>query len=107
MPDPTRPIPPTQQIPPDASIPSDEAELRLLIKRVIIEACEKDLAPEDIDDDAILVGADSTVIEDSLDALQAAVAISKRFGTRIQDGKHARRVMRSVATLAQFIRTRG
>lgn len=88
-------------------VPPDEAELRLQIKRVIIEACEKDLAPEDIDDDAILVGDGSNVLEDSLDALQAAVAVSKRFGVRIQDGKHARRVMRSVATLAAFIGQRG
>ena len=88
------------------AIPADDQELKLEIKRVIIAACEKDIDPEAILDDDILVGEDSSLILDSLDALQAAVAVSKRFGVRVQDGKHARRVMRSVNTLAQFIAQR-
>lgn len=86
------------------SIPADERELRLEIKRVIIAACEREVAPEAIDDDAVLVGADSALALDSLDALQAAVAVSKRFGIRIRDGNHARRVMVSVNSLAEYIR---
>lgn len=82
---------------------TDLDALRREIKRVIVDACELDLAPETIGDDATLIGADSELGLDSLDALQAAVAISKRFGRRIHDGKHARRVMRSVNTLAEFI----
>lgn len=88
------------------AIPADDRELKLEIKRVIIAACEKDIAPDAISDDEVLVGEDSSLILDSLDALQAAVAVSKRFGVRVQDGKHARRVMRSVNTLAQFIAQR-
>ena len=79
------------------------AELKLEIKRVIIDACELDVAPEAIGDDDLLIGSDSKLGLDSLDALQAGVAISKRFGRRIHDGNHARRVMRSVNTLADFI----
>lgn len=85
-------------------IPADDSELRLEIKRVIIAACEREVAPESVDDNAVLVGADSCLALDSLDALQAAVAVSKRFGIRIQDGKHARRVMANVRSLAEFIR---
>lgn len=77
--------------------------LKLEIKRVIIDACELDVAPESIGDDDRLIGSDSKLGLDSLDALQAGVAISKRFGRRIHDGNHARRVMRSVNTLADFI----
>ena len=83
--------------------PDPGAGLRREIKRVIIDACELTLTPESIEDDALLVGTDSSIILDSLDALQAAVAISRHFGVRIRDGNHARRVMRSVATLADFI----
>lgn len=86
-------------------MPPDE-ELKRQIKQVIIDACELTVAPDDIDDDAVLVGEGSSLILDSLDALQAAVAVSKRFGVRVQDGKHARRVMRSVNTLALFIAQR-
>jgi acyl carrier protein len=84
-------------------VPADGAALKLEIKRVIIAAVESDLTPEAIDDDAVLVGEDSVLLLDSLDALQAAVAVSKRFGVRVRDGKHARRVMRSVNSLAEFI----
>jgi len=76
------------------------------IKRIIIEACERDMAPQTVDDDGVLVGEGSVLGLDSLDALQAAVAVSKHFGVRIRDGNHARRVMRSVNTLAAFIRER-
>jgi acyl carrier protein len=85
-------------------IPTDATELRLEIKRVIIAACERDIAPEAIGDDAVLIGADSALELDSLDALQAAVAVSKRFNVRIRDSKHARRVMASINSLAEFIR---
>lgn len=78
-------------------------QLKLEIKRVIVDACELKIEPEAIGDDDLLIGAESDLGLDSLDALQAAVAISKRFGRRINDGKHARRVMRSVNTLADFI----
>jgi acyl carrier protein len=82
------------------------AELKLEIKRVIVDACELTIAPETIGDDETLIGSDSVVRLDSLDALQAAVALSKRFGRRIHDGNHARRVMRTVNTLAEFIEGR-
>ena len=76
-------------------LPPDDAALKLEIKRIIVTACERDALPESIGDDDVLIGDDSSLALDSLDSLQAAVAISKRFGVRIQDSKHARRVMRS------------
>jgi acyl carrier protein len=82
------------------------AELKREIKRVIVDACELEIAPESIGDDDVLVGIESVLVLDSLDALQAAVALSKRFGRRINDGNHARRVMRSVNTLAEFFEGR-
>jgi acyl carrier protein len=82
------------------------AELKQEIKRVIVEACELTTAPEAIGDDDLLIGSESALGLDSLDALQAAVALSKRFGRRIHDGNHARRVMRTVNTLAEFIEGR-
>lgn len=86
------------------SLPADDAVLKLEIKQIILSACERDESADTIGDDDILIGDGSTLALDSLDSLQAAVAISKRFGIRIQDSKHARRVMRSVNTLAAYIR---
>ena len=82
------------------------AALKQEIKQVIVEACELEIEPESIGDDDLLIGSESAIMLDSLDALQAAVALSKRFGRRIHDGNHARRVMRSVNTLADFIEGR-
>lgn len=85
-------------------IPADDAALKLEIKRIIVNACERETPPHEIGDDDTLIGEGSDHALDSLDALQVAVAIGKRFDVRIQDSKHARRVMRSVNTLAEFIR---
>jgi acyl carrier protein len=86
------------------SVPREDAELREEIKRVIVNACELDIDPASIGDDDTLIGSDSKLGLDSLAALQAAVAISKRFGRRIRDGNHARRVMVTVNTLTSFVR---
>jgi acyl carrier protein len=85
--------------------PSSDAELRIEIKRVIVDACELDIDPVSIGDDDTLIGSESKLGLDSLDALQAAVALSKRFGRRIHDGNHARRVMVTVNTLTKFVRS--
>jgi acyl carrier protein len=83
---------------------SDDA-LRLEIKRVIVSACELAIDPASIGDDDTLIGSESKLGLDSLDALQAAVALSKHFGRRIRDGNHARRVMVTIDTLAEFVRS--
>ena len=82
---------------------ANASALRAEIKQIIVAACERDIDPQRIGDDDTLVGADSVWQFDSLDALQIAVAIGKRYGVRIRDGKHARVVMRSVNTLAELI----
>ena len=87
-----------------ATVPSGDAELKVEIKRVIVNACELRIDPASIGDDDTLIGSDSKLGLDSLDALQAAVALSKRFGRRIRDGNHARRVMATVNTLTGFVR---
>lgn len=82
---------------------SQDEALKLDIKRLIVSAVERDIAPEEIGDEDVLIGEDSRWTFDSLDALQIAVAIGKRYGARIRDSKHARVVMRTVNALADFI----
>ena len=77
--------------------------LKLELKRLIVEACERDISPEFIADEAPLVGMHSALGLDSLDVLQLNTALLKRYGVRIEDGKHARRVMKTINTLADFI----
>ena len=85
------------------TIGSQDEALKREIKRIIIAASEREIPIESIGDDDSLIGADTIWTFDSLDALQIAVAIGKRFNVRIRDSKHARIVMRSVNTLADFI----
>lgn len=82
---------------------SKDDKLKLELKKIIIEACEKELDPESISDTDSLVGLGSKLELDSLDVLQINVALANRYKVRIEDSKHARRVMKSVNALADFV----
>jgi acyl carrier protein len=83
---------------------SQDNTFKLELKKLIVAACNRDMAPESIGDDDSLIGTDSALGLDSLDVLQLNVAIGQQYGARIEDSKHARRVMKSVNTLADFLR---
>jgi acyl carrier protein len=83
---------------------SQDNAFKLELKKLIVAACNRDMAPESIGDDDSLIGTDSALGLDSLDVLQLNVAIGQQYGARIEDSKHARRVMKSVNTLADFLR---
>lgn len=82
---------------------SEDPDLKHRLKSLIIEECDKAVAPEDIADDAPLFGEDSELQLDSLDGLQVSMALQKEFAVRIADPKEMRRVMTSVNGLADFL----
>ena len=75
-------------------------DLRLALKTLIVEACDKDCDPADITDDELLFGPEAPLQLDSLDALQISMAIKKRYGLRLPDSKETRRILSSVGNLA-------
>ncbi len=77
--------------------------LKMDLKRLIIDACEHDVEASDIDDDGLLFGRGSQLGLDSIDALQISIAVQK-YGVKITDSKQMRRVMASINTFADFIR---
>lgn len=79
----------------------DREELKKALKEMIVAECDKDIAPEEIDDDIQLIGAGLEL--DSLDALQICMAVKKKYGVRIETGPQARKALRSVSTLADTI----
>jgi acyl carrier protein len=83
---------------------SQDEAFKAELKKLIVAACNRDTDPATIGDDDSLIGSDSVLGLDSLDVLQVNVAIAQRYGTRIDDTKHARRVMKSINTLADFLR---
>ena len=83
---------------------SQDDAFKAELKKLIVAACNRDIDPASIGDTDGLIGSDSVLGLDSLDVLQVNVAIAQRYGTRIDDTKHARRVMKSINTLADFLR---
>lgn len=81
----------------------EKTQLMQELKSLIIEECEKELAPQDIGDDEILIGAQGAFDLDSLDALQISLAVKERYGKRIDGNNEARNVLASVSTLADYI----
>jgi acyl carrier protein len=82
--------------------PSDD--FKTALKAMIIEECDKDMAPAEIGDQQQLIGGDLDL--DSLDALQICIAVQNRYGVRIKAGPEARQALESVDTLAQTIAAR-
>jgi acyl carrier protein len=81
----------------------DREQLKLELKRLIIRECEKNLTPEQISDDGILIGSESQMDLDSLDALQIALAVKQHYGKRIDGSTETRAALKSINTLADFI----
>jgi acyl carrier protein len=79
------------------------AALCLELKQLIIEACDKECAPDDIRDDEVLFGPEAPLQLDSLDALQISMAIKKKYGLRLPDSKDTRRILSCVANLAEHL----
>lgn len=88
---------------PDSSRTDTREELSEDIKRLIVEACDKEIDPQTISDDEALFGSSARLALDSLDALQVSMALQKRFGIRLVDSKETRRILANVASLANFL----
>ena len=71
------------------------------LKQLIIDECDKDLAVDEIADDAPLLRGDLDL--DSLDVLQICMAIKVRYDVRIEGSSAARKALVSVNTLAATI----
>ncbi len=81
----------------------DEA-LKLRLKKMIIDECEKeDIEPEDVADDVELFSEASGLELDSLDALQISMGLQNQFNTRLGDSKEFRRVVTTINNLADFL----
>lgn len=80
----------------------DIEALKIALKKMIIEECDKDIEVENISDDEQLIGGGDLDL-DSLDALQISMCVQKQYGVRIENGPAARKALRSVSSLAETI----
>lgn len=82
----------------------DYEALKLEIKKMIIEVCEKeDFTPKDIADDVELFSPQMGLELDSLDALQISMGLKRDYGVRLGDSKEFRRTVTTINELAKFI----
>jgi len=85
-------------------IGSQDEALKLRLKTMIIEECEKeDMTPEEISDDVELFSEASGLELDSLDALQISMGLQTQFKVRLGDSKEFRRVVTTINALADYI----
>lgn len=77
-------------------------ELKLEIKKLLIENLMLQITAEEIGDEQPLFGPDSVGL-DSVDALQLVVALDKTFGLKIQDAEVAKQILKSVHTIAEAV----
>jgi acyl carrier protein len=69
----------------------------------ILETTEKTLAGAPLSPDEAIFGPQSRLALDSLDALQVSMALQKRYGVRLLDGKETRRILSCVGNLADHL----
>jgi len=83
------------------------SSLHLEVKRLILQAVNRpDLRPEEIGDRDPLFGEGSLGL-DSLDALEIAVALHRRWGVRLDDKNLARKILADVDTIVTWLRGQG
>jgi len=85
-------------------IGSQDDVLKLRLKKMIIEECEKEeIDPEELRDDVELFSEESGLELDSLDALQISMGLQTQFDTRLPDSKDFRRIVTTINALAEYI----
>jgi acyl carrier protein len=79
-------------------------KIKLETKKLILEALNiEDVKPEEIRNDVSLLSGENTITIDSIDVLEVVVAIQKSFDVKIQDQNHARLIVNTIDTIAEFV----
>ena len=79
-----------------------EENLNLLIKEMLVASLMLKLPAAEIGDETLLFSPDGLAL-DSIDALELAVAIEKKFGVATPSAEVARSAFVSVNTIAAYI----
>lgn len=83
----------------------EEHDLKSELKQLIVDECDVDVTAADIGDDEFLIGSDTRLGLDSLDALTISLAVKDRYGKHIDSGNETRLALTSINHLAAFITT--
>lgn len=79
-------------------------EIKLDTKYLILECLNiDDVQPGEIRNDVSLLSGENAITIDSIDVLEVVVAIQRRFDVKIHDQNHARLIVDTVDTIADFV----
>lgn len=78
-------------------------DLKIELKQLIVEECDVDIEAQEILDDEQLIGSETRLGLDSLDALSISLEVKARYQKHIDSGNETRMALTSVKTLADFI----
>ena len=84
---------------------AEQSALKSEIRKMLVENCMLQMAPEEIKDDQALFGPESLGL-DSVDALQLVVALDKSYGLKIPDPETAKRILHSINAMADAVENR-
>jgi len=79
-----------------------DSDLKARIKTMLVESLMLKISPEEIGDDTPLFAPEGLAL-DSIDALEMAVSIEKKFGVATPSADVAREAFVSVSTIAAYI----
>jgi len=79
--------------------------LKAELKQAIVRGLRLPISPDDIGDDTPLFGEGLGL--DSIDVLELVLEIERSFGVAIGDEQVGMKVLRSVDTIAEYIRAQG
>ena len=76
--------------------------LREEIKAMLVDELNLKFSPQEIADETPLFGPDSLGL-DSIDALQIAVSLEKRYGVNLPSAEAAKQALASIKSLHDFV----
>jgi acyl carrier protein len=83
---------------------TNNEDLETQLQQIIVSSCRVLNPPTEVLPDAPLIGPDSPLGLDSLDAVEVVVLVQRHFDVRIASQETSRDVLRSLRTLADYIR---
>lgn len=82
----------------------DLEEIKHEVKKLILGTLDiEEVHPEEVLNEVSLLSGENTITIDSIDVLEVVVAIQKKFSVKIRDQNHARLIVNTVDTIAEFI----
>jgi acyl carrier protein len=74
------------------------------LKKMVIKECSvQGVLPDDIANDAPIIGGDGALQLDSLDAVEIVTALERNFNIRFETANASRPVFKSFATMAEYV----